>query len=619
MEPLHAISTSTPDEIEARALASVYEVWDIYSASLPAEATRSWSFGAIYARDSDISSLVGEAASAQVAAALQVLAAEKFYVPRELIFFDQMSGTEAAPRPGFQDMLHQAFDGKFLALGTYVSSRLFRNMEEAIAIKRKLRMQGIKLFWMGRPQMDERTPTSWQLDRQTELADELHSRQTGWFVGMQKEYLSSQGYPQGPLPEGFVVVERMKGLIGGRQGRAIRWDFNEPLATHIKEGAALYLTGATYRDLATRSKASEFNGYTPNGIAMTITWWHSTLMNPKYAGLHLPSVYTGYKPGKESPKRAVRNRDSVLIPCRLPALISVEDHRRIVALSQSRWKGPKWRPSYHEDLTTGILYDADCGHRLHVKQRTHYGRSFLRVRCYKAHTHEPEAPSYDIHDSVAELDALLAELRFVNPELLEQIAAQLKQLDADLETVELERPDPRADELRSAIANLSDELFKDTRKLLVDQLKALEEQHRPLPVKRTTFRGAVADLEHWAHVWATASLREKNELLTAAGLRVYLSRRPIRTGKKIRGRSSAIAEIRVKDPAFGAALALALGDRVKVVGDQSLTDVANLWRQVDWVDIETPNVHRPTILLPNHLLAAVNSARDHHSRLMRAA
>jgi hypothetical protein len=105
---------------------------------------------------------------------------------------------------------------------------------------------------------------------------------------------------------------------------------------------------------------------------------------------------------------------------------------------------------------------------------------------------------------------------------------------------------------------------------LVDQLSTIEGQQRPLPVERITTRAAVADLEHWAHVWAKASLREKNDLLTAAGLRIYVSRKSVTTGKRIRGRSSAIVEIRVKDPVFGAALAIALGDRVKVTSGDKL-------------------------------------------------
>jgi hypothetical protein len=154
------------------------------------------------------------------------------------------------------------------------------------------------------------------------------------------EYRASQGYPQGRLPEGFIVDERDPSLPGARWGRPIRWVFNEPLASHMKEGAARYLDGASFADLADWSQYSEFEGPTPKGRRMTSEWWNQTLTNPKYAGLHRATVYAGWKPGRESPKRE-RPYDSDLIPCRLPALISADGYGRIVRTARARRHGQK--------------------------------------------------------------------------------------------------------------------------------------------------------------------------------------------------------------------------------------------------------------------------------------
>jgi hypothetical protein len=71
-----------------------------------------------------------------------------------------------------------------------------------------------------------------------------------------------------------------------------------------------------------------------------------------------------------------------------------------------------------------------------------------------------------MHGIETQLDALLGELRFTNPALLERIAEQLKRLDAQLETVEVQPPDPRITKLRAAIANLSDDSFAEMRKAI---------------------------------------------------------------------------------------------------------------------------------------------------------
>lgn len=610
-------TTVSRSQLDAMANIALQEVWENYARDLPADAVN-WPHGAVYVRDSDAASLTGDAATNQCVSALGLMTAERRYVPRENVFFDQASGTTIAGRGRFQELLQQALEGKFVALGAYVSSRLFRNMEEAIAIKRQFRIQGIELFWVGRPKMDQRDPMAWQQDRSAEMNDELHGRQTGWYVGMQKEYLSAQGYPQGPLPEGFVADEWGPSLRGGRPGRATHWSFNEPLATHIKESAHLYLGGWSYRELAKRSSESEFNGRTPKGRPMTTQWWHQTLTNPKYAGLHVLSVYVGYKPGKDLPNKHVRKRDSALVPCRLPSLISVDDYQQIVKTSLSRWKGPKWRPTYHEDMTSGILYDADCGHRLHVKQRTHYGREFLRVQCYKKHEHESEPPSFYAQDSVAELDGLIGELRLTDRAVLEVVATILERADSQGPAREI-KVDPRIAELRAAIASLSDPSLAGVKSGLVAQLEGLEVQRVVVPPQLSPYRAAIKDLDNWSHAWGTATLREKNELLTAAGLKIHLSRRPVTRGRHTYIRTSAIVEIEVRDGMFATALAIMLGERVTALPDGQGDGWGDLWRHVDWIDIETANVHRPTIRIPAAQFEALELARAAKTELMAAA
>ena len=606
-------TAKTLNDLAHDAIVGEWESWD---AGLPDDA-HTWDVGAVYVRESGATSLVGDAPSTQLRYALNVMAAERIYVPREHVYFEQATGTEIAARREFQALLAQAMEGKFKALGVYVSSRLFRNMEEAIMVKRQLLLHGVQLYWPGRPKMDDRDPSAWAMERQMEMADELHSRQTGWFVGRAKEYLSSNGHPQGPLPEGFVVAERGPSLPGGRRGRAISWTFNEPLATHIKDGARRYLAGDTYKSLERWSAGSDFKGRTPNGVEMDVDWWNATLTNPKYAGLHKPTHYQGYKPGKQSPKREHRTRHSELVPCLLPALISAEDFYRIRELGVSRWKGPKWRKRYYEDLTAGVLYDADCGHRLHVKQRSHHGRpSRTRVLCASPNAHAPSARSYCIDDAVAELDELLATLRFDDDALITEVQARLEESEIN----EAEPPiDPRAAELRAAIHNLTDPAFDDMRKQLEVRLAAMEVRATRPRRKRSPVQAAIEDLKHWAHVWETASIREKNGLLRAAGLKVYVQRLPHKpTGRpkvRVKQRASRLAALRASEPAFASALAAALGNSVLVKAEPTLDNPASLWTYAVWDDTETSNAHkkRPTVFVDGTKVPTLRRLRKRRS------
>lgn len=168
--------------------------------------------------------------------------------------------------------------------------------------------------------------------RVRDMLNEYQSRQISWLVGRTKEHLAALGFPQGPLPEGFIVDRLGPSLDHGRRGSPVSWAFNEPLAAHIKEGARRFLAGASFADLAAWSQASPFAGRTPKDRPMIASWWRGTSTNPKYAGLHLANAYTGYKSGAVSPRRRLRNDLSQLTVCRLPALISPEDFRRIVEI-----------------------------------------------------------------------------------------------------------------------------------------------------------------------------------------------------------------------------------------------------------------------------------------------
>lgn len=522
-----------------------------------------WPEGAAYVRESSEESLVGDAPVVQLQNTLAMLQAEKVYVPRELVFFENVSGTEMAARLQFQDLIERAVAGEYGVIGAYLSSRLFRNMEDAIAVKRRLRIHKVRLLWVGKPTVDGIDPSTWAMERQGEISDELHSRQTGYLVGRAMEHKTRKGEPLGRLPECWRIVERAPGLRYNRPGRPIRWEHAEPMASIVRRGAKKYLAGSTYREVAMWSLRTEVKGVTPNGKHMDWLWWRNILVNPKIAGYQAATSYTGYKPGKESPARpTLKERENDLVPCLLPPLISLAQYRKLVATSRARKGERKVRFRYHDELISTIAYDARCGHRLHIKARSKTDREDFVLRCMEMTAAGYHMRTYRGLDAQLELDKLIGQICLDDPEMLRRVADELESLDRDRQADAATAPesDPRAVELRSAIARLSDERLAVLREPLLAELAGIEAQERPIGSEQVArFHASVEDLKRWPEIWAKADKRQKNELLRAAGVKVWVEPVPNPYAPKRQQRPySRLVAIEAEVPEFSLALATAL-------------------------------------------------------------
>lgn len=549
-------------ELRRRTLEALKSEWDRWAAALPAGAA-AWTKGAAYVRESSEESLVGDAPVVQLQNTLRMLQAEKVYVPRELVFFENVSGTEMAARLQFQDLIERAVGGEYGVIGAYLSSRLFRNMEDAIAVKRRLRLHNVRLLWVGKPNVDGIDPSTWAMERQSEISDELHSRQTGYLVGRAMEHKTRKGEPLGRLPECWRIVERAPGLRYNRPGRPIKWELAEPMASIVRRGAEKYLAGMTYRQVALWSLETEVKGVTPNGKHMDWLWWRNVLVNPKIAGYQAASSYTGYKPGKESPARpTLKERENDLVPCLLPPLISLAQYRKLVATSRARKGERKVRIHYHDEIISTIAYDARCGHRLHIKGRSKTDREDFVLRCKELTAAGYHMSTYRGLDAQIEVDRLIGQICLDDPELLRRVADELEALERDrhADTTTAPALDPRAAELRSAIASLADDRFEALRESLLAELAGIESQAQPAAAQQVArFHASIEDLKRWPEIWAKADRRQKNELLRAAGVKVWVEPVPNPDPKRRQRRPySRLVAIEAEVPEFSLALATAL-------------------------------------------------------------
>jgi hypothetical protein len=539
----------------------------VWADTLPAEAATIWARGAVYVRQSSARSLVGEAADVQLRGTLAQMAQKKIFVPPEGIFFDVESGTDIGPRAAFQRLFEEALRGGFKAIGVYVNERLFRNLEQAIQIKRQFRLHGIDVIYLGKWEGDPRNPAAWQLEVMQDMNAELHARNTSHYVGLHHEALTRAGRPVGRLPEVYRPAERAPTFLG-RRGSVISWEIVQPLGSIMQEGLRRYKDGATFSDLAAWSATTELKGVTPQGRVMNTKWWYHALTNPKFAGYQMPTTYMGFKPGKESPGRPRRNAKSELVPCLLPPLWTLDDHREVYRLARTRWRGAKDRRTFRSYLLSGIAYDATCGHKLAVCGWQAKSPERFSIRCGVREIGGAHSPAMRADLAERELDELLGHLSFDDEELNREIERELRRLaEADGQDRRLFLANPVIASVRQALAALGKTGMDDIRADLERRLVELEEadvaRRDALSVPLLDFRRALARLKDWSEVWAEADTRTKNKLLREGGVRVVVGKFEGETR-----RPAHVLAISVENPAMELALVTALARYNKALGRQ---------------------------------------------------
>jgi DNA invertase Pin-like site-specific DNA recombinase len=488
---------------------------------------------------------------------LELMARKKIFVGPDALFFDVESGTDIGPRMAFRRLFEAATAGGYEAIGVFINERMFRNLEQSIQIKRQFRLAGIELVYLGMYEGDRRNPAAWQLETMQDTTAELHARNTSYYVGLTFEAASRAGRPVGRIPEVYVPDGRAQSFLG-RRGSVISWKVVEPLASIMQEGCRRYLAGASLTDLATWAATTELKGVTPKGRVMDKRWWYAVLPNPKFAGHQMPSVYTGFKPGKESPPRPRRTRDSELVPCVLPPLWTLQDYHAILAEARRRWVGVKTREHYNSYLLSGIAVDASCGHRMAVEQRQPDGRYWMGCRTLGPEGRHSKVYRADI--AAQELDKLIGNLRLEDPGLRRQVEEELRELDrAQQADRERFQPDPAIAALRQALAALPDSGVDDIRlglQMRIEAAIAADDLRRDQTVSPLAeYRAALAQLGNWMNVWREADTGAKNQLLRDAGIKVEVGPLAMDTRKRGPGH---VLSISAENPVFEAALAAAL-------------------------------------------------------------
>ncbi len=161
-----------------------------------------------------------------------------YIVPNEFIFRDEgISGTKAAKRPGFQNMIGVAKqkDAPFSAILVWKFSRFARNQEEAIVYKSMLKKNGVSVISVSEP-MDD-SPYSSLIERIIEWMDEYYSIRLSGEVKRGMNAKIAKGQPVNIAPFGYIIKD--KKLV-----------IDESKANIIRKIYEHFISGAGYRSIA---------------------------------------------------------------------------------------------------------------------------------------------------------------------------------------------------------------------------------------------------------------------------------------------------------------------------------------------------------------------------------
>jgi site-specific DNA recombinase len=273
---------------------------------------------------------------------------------------DFVSGRNAEKRPGFQQMLADARDGRFDVIVVYHSSRFARNVAEARRIKTWLRKKcGVEVVSVTQHFGDsERDPSAFLMESINEVLDEHYSRNLGFLISGGLQEKQSQGYLVGSLPFGLVRPhpgERRECVQEPKEAATIRTMYEQ------------YANGKeSYGSLADWLNDSGYRGR--RGKPFTKDSVREILCNATYAG------FVTAKRAGIGTERAKGKFERIVSPELFEKVRTIREKRTITK------HGTRPTHQRHVYLLSGTAVCARCGAKLYGS-RGGRGNRFARYVC----------------------------------------------------------------------------------------------------------------------------------------------------------------------------------------------------------------------------------------------
>lgn len=397
-------------------------------------------------------------------------------------------------RPGWQKVQDLVLGGEVDMLAVWETSRASRDRAVWSALLAALADVGALLVVGGKIH-DPRDPDDgFVLDLGAALAvreSAMTSKRTLRGV----ESRAAEGRPHGNINLGY------KTEFDPDTGKPIRRVLDEPKAAIVVEAARRVLAGesasAVARDFTARGLSTARGGKWNGGNLLR------TIAAPAYAGL-----------------RVHRGRVLEGVTGQWPAILTMEQHRRLVAMVNDPTRFSTRTGTHVKHLLVGVAKCAECGGRIRALSRQRKADRSVVYGCAEKFCVSRAAEEVDEVVTAVILQILLRE------DVLKQLAALGKDPEIVAAAEEASRLRAKLDEARRLVDDdrLSLESLADLEARTLPKLRAAEELARPRHVPDVVFEVAGPDAEDR---WARTPVAAQREIVRAL-LEVRIAKAPRR-------------------------------------------------------------------------------------------
>lgn len=420
------------------------------------------------------------------------------------------SATKRKPRPKYQAMLADLQAGRFEAVMAYAQDRLTRKPIEAEALLELVDSHGVQIATSSAGVLRLRKgvdPDARHAFRNATAGAAREVEVTGMRVSDKCKQRAEMGRPQGRIPFGyrrFPVTDDQGNIILNTKGqiKAKIDAIYEPEAAVIRWAADQILAGRSIRSITHDLNQGEIRPV--GGGSWDVRQVKRLLTMPTYAGLR---VYRG----------------SVIGQAVWPAIITVAQHHRLVAMFADPARKASYMGRAPQWLLSGIAHCGKCGpgSRIGVQHDKRPGRNAgSAYACVRADAQHPGCyGAVTLQEAEALVVGLVTD-RLANPELGEPSADVAEQIEG----------------LYLKISQIRDELIElaNDEDLDLAQIKIMSARRRKtIKSIEDQISGLMPQVaQHVDLDWTTASVDEKRVVIRSMVKSIELHPGAPKVGRK---------------------------------------------------------------------------------------
>lgn len=271
------------------------------------------------------------------------------------LYKDEAMTGRNANRPHYQEMIADAFDGKFDLILCHKYDRIARDLEEQASLDKRLERLGIKLIAVAQDYGEGKEAKlskgiQWVLGEyySANLSEEVRK-------GLKEVALRGE-FTGGVAPFGYRIENR-KYVIAEEEAYWVRRMFEA------------CTNGVGYKDIIDEMELIGIKGH--RGKPIRYPQIYEILRNEKYTGTY------AYSLTEETDRKLRRSKpNAIRIPDSFPKIITREIFEDANKILSERRRGPK-----RKHRCSGLVYCAECGAKMHLLRTKRKGHEYNNFVC----------------------------------------------------------------------------------------------------------------------------------------------------------------------------------------------------------------------------------------------